>query len=265
MPAPNGPVVALGDSYTSGDLMPLSLTSQPLGCLRSAKSYAVQVAKALGAQRDFVDAACGGAGVKEMTSSQRTYLGTNPPQLNALASGDRLVMLTLGGDDLGFLNVLHACMKLSVTDPFGSPCERHYTSGGTDQLAARVAAEAAKMTAVLDAIRSRAPSARVLLVGYPDLFPSQGGCWPAVPIADGDIAYLRGIEMRLNGMLAEVAATAGVTFVNTYAATAGHDFCAGENVRDVEGMLPGSLTAPFHPNARGQTAMATAVLAALRA
>jgi lysophospholipase L1-like esterase len=261
----DGPVVALGDSYTAGEMMPLSLTSRPLGCLRSARSYAVQVAKTLGAQGDFVDAACGGAGVKEITMPQRTYVGTNPPQLSALAPDDRLVMLTLGGDDLGFLNVLNTCMKLSITDPFGSPCESHYTSGGTDQLAARVAAEAAKMPSVFDDIRSRAPKARVLLVGYPDLFPRQGGCWPAVPITDGDIAYLRGIEMRLNGMLAEVAAAAGVMFVDTYAATAGHDFCQDGTVRDVEGLLPGSLTAPFHPNTRGQAAMAAAVLTALRA
>jgi lysophospholipase L1-like esterase len=262
--APAGPVVALGDSYTAGEMMPLSFTSQPLGCLRSARSYAVQVAKALGAQGDFVDAACGGAGVEEMTMPQRTYVGTNPPQLSVLAPDDRLVMLTLGGDDLGFLNVLSTCMKLSITDPFGSPCESRYASGGTDQLAARVAAEAAKMTSVFDDIRSRAPRARVLLVGYPDLFPRQGGCWPAVPITDGDIAYLRGIEMQLNGMLAEVAAAAGVMFVVTYAATAGHDFCQDGTARDVEGLLPGSLTAPFHPNTRGQATMAAAVLTALR-
>ena len=30
--APAGPVVALGDSYTAGDILPLSLTSQPVGC-----------------------------------------------------------------------------------------------------------------------------------------------------------------------------------------------------------------------------------------
>jgi lysophospholipase L1-like esterase len=258
-------VVALGDSYTAGEMMPLSLTSQPPGCLRSSRSYAVQVAKALGGEHDFVDAACGGAGVKEMTRAQRTYLGTNPPQLSALAPGDQLVMLTLGGDDLGFLNVLNTCMERSITGPFGSPCKSRYTSGGTDQLAARVAAEAAKMTAVLDAIRSRAPRARVLLVGYPDLFPRQGGCWPAVPITNGDIAYLRGIEMQFNGMLAEVAAAAGATFVDTYAPTAGHDFCQDAPVREMEGLLPGSLTAPFHPNTRGQAAMAAAVLAALGA
>ncbi len=260
--APAGPVVALGDSYTAGDILPLSLTSRPIGCLRSAKSYAVQVARSLGAR--LVDAACGGAGVKEMTQAQQTYLGTNPPQLSALAPDDRLVMLTLGGDDMGFLHVLDTCMALSITDPFGSPCESHYTSGGTDQLAARVAAEAPKLTAVLGAIRTRAPGARVLLVGYPDMFPQQGGCWPVVPITDGDIAYLRGVEARINGMLARAAAAAGDTFVDTYTPTTGHDFCQDQDVRYVEGLIPGSLTAPFHTNTRGQADIAAAVLAALR-
>ena len=258
-------MVALGDSYTSGDLLPLSLAGQQPGCLRSPRAYAAQVAKALGAGRDFVDAACGGAGVKEMTSSQTTYLGTNPPQLSALRPDDRLVMLTLGGDDLGFLNVLHTCMELSITDLYGSPCESHYTSGGTDQLAARVTAETTKVAAVLGAIRALAPQALVLVVGYPDLFPRQGGCWPIVPITDGDIAYLRGIEMRLNGMLADIAAAAGATFVDTYTATSGHDFCQDIGVKDVEGLLPTSLSAPFHPNTRGQAAMAAAVLAVVRA
>jgi len=172
-------------------------------------------------------------------------------------------MLTLAGDDMGFMNVLNECMKLSFTDPWGSPCESHYTSGGTDQLAARVAAEAPRLTAVLQAIRTRAPSARVLLVGYPDMFPQQGGCWPGVPVTDGDIAYLRGIEGQINSMLAQAAAATGTTFVDTYTPTIGHDFCQSMDVRDVEGLIPGSLTVPFHPNARGQAAMAAAVLAAL--
>jgi lysophospholipase L1-like esterase len=261
--APAGPVVALGDSYTAGDILPLSLTSRPLGCWRSPGSYPYTVAKALGAP--LVDAACGSAGVQDMTQAQQTDIGTNPPQLSVLAPGDRLVMMTLGGDDMGVMDVLDTCMKLSVTDPFGSPCQSHYTSGGTDQLTARVSAETPELIAVLEAIRTRSPDARILLVGYPDLFPLQGGCWPAVPIADGDIAYLRGIEGQINDMLVQAAAAAGATFVDTYAPTIGHDFCQAADVRDVEGLIPSSLTAPFHPNARGQAAIAAAVLAALGA
>jgi lysophospholipase L1-like esterase len=259
-----GPVVALGDSYTAGDLMPLSLTSRPLGCLRASDGYAAQVAKALGASADFVNASCSGAGVKEMTQQERTYLGTNPPQLSALAPGDSVVMLTLGGDDMGFGHGLDTCMELSVTHPFGRPCQSHFTTGGSDQLAARVTAEGAKMVAVLDEIRARAPRARVLLVGYPDLFPQQGGCWPVVPITDADVGYLRGVETRLNAALAQAARAAGATFVDTYTPTIGHDFCQGPAVKDVEGLVPTSLAAPFHPNARGQAAIAALVLAALR-
>jgi lysophospholipase L1-like esterase len=260
--APSGPIVALGDSYTAGALLPLDSRAKPSGCLRSTKAYPVLVAHALGVP--LTDAACASAGVKEMTGPQRTYLGTNPAQLTALAPDDRLVLLTLGGDDTGFMNVLKECVKLSFTRPWGSPCEAHYAPGGNDQLAATVTAEAPKMAKVLAAIGARAPRARIVVVGYPDLFPRTGGCWPAVPITNGDVAYLRGIEVKVNAMLAVAAKATGATFVNTYTPTTGHDFCTRESVRDVEGLLPGSLALPFHPNARGQQAMAKTVLAAIK-
>jgi lysophospholipase L1-like esterase len=258
---PAGPVVALGDSYTAGALLPLDVAAAPLGCLRSSDAYPVLVATALKAP--LTDVACTNAGVNEMTEAQKTYQGTNPPQLSALRADDALVLLTLGGDDMGFMNVLQTCMKLSFTDPWGSPCRAHYTSGGTDQLAARVRAEAPRVVAVLRAIAADAPHARIVLVGYPDLFPLSGGCWPAVPLTDGDISYLRGIETQINAMLAADAKAAGATYVNTFTATAGHGFCAAESARYVEGLIPGSAALPFHPNTRGQAAIATAVLKAL--
>jgi lysophospholipase L1-like esterase len=261
-PALSGPMVALGDSYTAGALLPSNLTARPLGCLRSTKAYPVLVAAALGAS--LTNAACASAGVGDMTAAQKTDIGTNPAQLNALAPDDSLVVLTLGGDDLGFTNVLDECMELSFTDPWGSPCQAHYASGGTDQLAALVKAEAPRMAAVLSQIADRAPQARIVVVGYPDMFPLSGGCWPAVPITAGDIGYLRGIELRLNAMLAADAKAAGATFVGTYTPTMGHDFCQRERIRDVEGLLPGSWALPFHPNSRGQAAIAAAVLSALQ-
>jgi lysophospholipase L1-like esterase len=260
VPALSGPVVALGDSYTAGALLPTAPRATPLGCLRSTKAYPVLVAAALGAS--LTDVACASAGVQDMTAAQPTNLGTNPPQLNALAPDDSLVLLTLGGDDMGFMNVLDKCMELSFTDPWGSPCQAYYTKGGTDQLAAAVRAEAPRMAAVLADIAARAPAARIVLVGYPDLFPLSGGCWPAVPITNGDITYLRGIELKLNAMLAADTRAADATFVNTFTPTIGHDFCQPERIRDVEGLLPGSWALPFHPNTRGQKAIATAVLAA---
>jgi lysophospholipase L1-like esterase len=257
-----GPIVALGDSYTAGALLPIELSAKPIGCLRSRLAYPARVAAALGAP--LTDAACSSAGIKNMTTAQSTALGSNPPQLDALAPDDGLVLMTLGGDDLGFSSVLEECMKLSFTNPWGSPCQAHYTTGGTDQLAAKIKAEAPKMAAVLTEITARAPQARIAVVGYPDLFPLSGGCWPLVPITGGDISYLRGLEVKLNAMLAAAAKSARAAFVNTYTPTIGHDFCRPESVRDVEGLIPGSLALPFHPNARGQAAIGTAVLASLR-
>jgi lysophospholipase L1-like esterase len=222
----------------------------------------VLVADALHGQ--LTSAACESAGVYMMTSPQQTRAGTNPAQFDALRASDKLVLLTLGGDDLGFTSVLQECIQLSAI-PLGSPCQAHFAApGGSDQLSARVTAEGPKLAMVLAGIRQRAPRARVVLVGYPDAFPQSSGCWPAVPFTNGDVTYLRGIEVKINAMQAADARAAGDTFVDAYTATTGHDFCQPESNRDVEGLVPGSLALPFHPNARGQQAMAAAVLKALR-
>lgn len=201
-----------------------------------------------------------------MTSPQSVLLGTNAPQFSRLAADDSVVTLTIGGDDIGFLGILETCAKLSLTDLFGNPCQRHYTTGGTDQLAAAINATASKVAAVLTGIHDAAPSARVLVVGYPDILPATGhGCWPLAPFAFGDVPYLRGIEVDLNQMLARTAAANDAVFVNTYQATIGHDACTAPGVRDVEGLIPASLAYPFHPNRRGEQVMADQVVAALTA
>lgn len=253
-----GPVVALGDSYTAGLLLPLDVTAKPPGCYRSTANYAARVAKALRALA-FTDAACGSAGVADLTRPQKTATGVNPPQLDALGPDDSLVMLTLGGDDFGFTRVLDACMGLSFRDPDGSPCQSRYQA----RLPGQIAAEKPKMTAALSAIHRKAPRARVLLLGYPDLFPQRDGCWPAVPFTTGDVAFLRSSEVMLNTMLADAATATGTTYVDTYGATIGHDMCQDSKVKDVEGLIPTSTAWSFHPNARGQAVMAARVLATL--
>jgi lysophospholipase L1-like esterase len=260
-PAPftaTGPVVALGDSYTAGQLLPLDTTAKPPGCFRSTANYATTVAKALHAP-GFTDAACESAGAADMTTPEKTGNGVNPPQLDALTPDDSLVMLTLSGDDLGFTHVLNDCMLLSFRNPFGRPCQARYQG----QLPGLIAGERPKMIAALSAIHGKAPHARVLLLGYPDLFPQHGGCWPIVPFTTGDVAFLRSAEVNLNAMLASAAAATGTTYVDTYNATIGHDICQKPKVKDVEGLIPTSMAYSFHPNTHGQAAMADRVLAAL--
>jgi len=123
---------------------------------------------------------------------------------------------------------------------------------------------APKVAADLQGIHAGAPDARVLLVGYPVILPNSGdGCWPVVPIAYGDVPYLRGVEKALNSMLATVAAANHATFVDTYTASIGHDVCQAPGTKWVEGLVPTSPAAPFHPNRLGEQGMALRVLAAL--
>jgi lysophospholipase L1-like esterase len=253
--------VALGDSYTAGPLIP-SQTGRPAGCLRSNHNYPSLVAAALGTA-SFTDVSCSGAATPDMTSPQQVGTGSNPPQLNALSAGTSLVTLQIGGNDINFIDIVINCTTLSFTNPFGSPCKNHYTSGGTDQLRRAISQTAPKVAAVLAAIHRRAPRARVLLVGYPDILPNSGnGCWPLVPIAFGDVPYLRGIEGALNQMLATQAAAHGATYVNTYTRSIGHDVCQRPGTEWIEGLVPTSPAAPFHPNARGEQGMARDVVAA---
>jgi lysophospholipase L1-like esterase len=259
----SGPFVALGDSFAAGNLIPGSPVGTPAGCLRSSHDYGADAAAQLG-MTGYVDATCTGAATANMTQAESVLLGTNPPQFDALAAGDSVVTLTIGGNDIAFLGILETCAKLSLTNVFGHPCQRHYTAGGTDQILAAIDAAAPKVAAVLHGIEMRAPDARVLLVGYPDILPVTGhGCWPLVPFSFGDVPYLRGIEVDLNQMLARTAAANGATFVDTYQATIGHDACTGPGTKDVEGLLPTSPAYPFHPNQRGELVMAGQVVAAL--
>lgn len=262
--ANTGPAyVALGDSYTAGPLIP-DQTGSPVGCLRSTHSYPWLVAAAIGAA-SFRDASCQGATTADMTGSQTVPFGTNAPQLDALSAGTAVVTLGIGGNDIGFSSIVIHCTTLSLTDPFGAPCEQHYTSGGTDQLRQAIDKTAPKVAAVLAAIHQRAPHARVFLVGYPDILPNSGdGCWPLVPIAFGDVPYLRGIEQYMNQMLATEAAANGAMYVNTYTGSIGHDFCQLPGTTWVEGLVPTSPAEPMHPNALGEKALAAQVVAAIR-
>jgi lysophospholipase L1-like esterase len=252
--------VALGDSYASGPLIP-NQTGTPAGCTRSDHDYPSDLSRSLGIPT-LVDVSCGGATTDDMTQSQSVTLGTNPPQFDALTPDTDLVTITIGGNDIGFTSILETCATRSLTDPFGNPCQRYYTSGGGDRLAAAISATAPKVAAVLAGIRQLAPHARVVVVSYLRILPPTGGCWPIMPIAFGDVPYLDGVEAELNTMLGQQAANAGDTFVNPGPIT-GHDVCQPETTKWVEGVVPTAPAFPVHPNAAGMAAVATLVGAAL--
>ena len=252
--------VGLGDSFAAGPLIP-NQTLNPLGCLRSTNNFARRAAAI--ANQPLVDVSCSGARTDHMTQSQSTDAGTNPPQFNALTTTTRIVSLQIGGNDIGFSEILQNC---STVNPFGRPCQNRYVRNGVDELRARIAATALKLRTVLSTIRTRSPVARIVVVNYAAIVPHSGfGCWPQVPLAFSDVPYVRGIHLELNAMIAaETGRVANARVVNTYGPSEGRDACRGSGTRWVEPLVPGNAAAPFHPNARGMEGIAPVVAAASR-
>jgi lysophospholipase L1-like esterase len=256
----SGAYVALGDSYTSGPGIPGQVPGSLL-CFRSDHNYPSLLARAIN-PASFTDVSCAGAVTASMTSPQ----GLAAPQFNALGPDDRLVTVGIGGNDVGFASIAVTCIALALLDPSGAPCRAHYTSAGTDQIAAAIAQTAPKIAAVLRGIHQRAPRARVLLVGYPDIVPdSASDCAPGVndPLAAGDIPWINGEEKALNRMLAAQATANGATYVNTYRSSIGHDACQVPGTRWVEGIVNVQNAFPIHPNALGMRNDARQILAVL--
>lgn len=255
-----GSYVALGDSYTAGPLIPTQL-DDPIGCLRSDHNYPHLVAAALRVPA-FRDASCAGAGTEDMSSPQDLGSGPdNPPQLDRLDAQTQVVTLGVGGNDIGFSEIVTTC---ATADRSGTPCQDEYVDGDDDEISNRIADTAPKVDDVLGSIDDRSPDARVFVVNYISILPETGaGCWPQMPFADADVPYLRTKQHELNDMLAEQAAANDATLVDAFAASIGHDACQAAGVRWVEPAIGGSGAPPVHPNGLGQECVSVVVLAAV--
>ncbi|GAB2843786.1 SGNH/GDSL hydrolase family protein [Actinocorallia aurea] len=254
--APVQEYVALGDSYASGPGIPTQVAPE---CERSDHNYAHQLAASLD-PAVFTDATCGGATTAALTSSQKEGV---PPQLDALTTSTDLVTLTIGGNDVGFIDVFTTCALLTFGEWWGNPCQRWHSPGGVDAIDQKIAALAPKLDQAVQQIRTRSPHARIVLTGYLRIVPDSGGCWPALPFAAGDVPWLAAKQKALNTMITQRAEANGAIGVDPYAASTGHDACKGPAVRWTEPSLGGS--SPAHPNTAGMAAMADLIEAALSA
>ncbi|HEY1285438.1 MAG TPA: SGNH/GDSL hydrolase family protein [Solirubrobacterales bacterium] len=249
--------VALGDSYSaaSGVLPPDFLA--PPECLRSSRNYPHDIAAATGAR--LKDVTCGAAETSDFFESQ--YPGV-PPQLNALGGDTQLATMTIGGNDGGvFIDTIIDCGSAGVlTLGHGSPCRDRYGSSFEETI--RNSTYPALLRA-LTAVRTRAPSASVAILGYPWIMPASGGCFDKMPIAEGDVPYVRGIQATLNDAVRRAAAATGSTYVDMSQVSNGHDACKPIGVRWIEPVLQGTNPVVVHPNALGEARMAAQAIGVL--
>jgi len=261
--------VALGDSFTAGPIVLPQDEATP-GCLRSTANYPHLIAPDLSPPA-FRDVSCSGAQTKDMFAPQEVDPDPdNPAQLDTLDASTTIVTLGIGGNDIGFTEIAKKCVELFAQQKEGSPCRDFYNSGGVDQIGGRIAQLAPKLAAVLDEIDARSPRAKVFVVGYPAILPETTTdfelCQPTLPVAKGDVPYLRDdVEKRLNATIQYVAASHGEVYVDTYGPSIGHDACKPPTVRWVEPVVPMLDAAPVHPNRLGMEASARAVRSAMQA
>ena len=141
--------VALGDSYSSG-VGTRTYLNDGTSCQRSVYAYPSLIAAARGYALNF--RACSGAKVSDVTSTQ----------LSALSASTSYVTISVGGNDAGFTSVLTTCAQpawLSDCNGAIAKARTYITNTLPGSLATLYAA-----------IRSHAPNATVVVVGYPRLF-----------------------------------------------------------------------------------------------
>jgi lysophospholipase L1-like esterase len=258
--------VALGDSYTSGPLIP-NQHGDPIDCGRSDHNYPSFAANAI-KPASFTDVSCGSAETQHMASPQTGLPagGTNPPQFDALKASTTLVSVGIGGNDAGLVSVGEKCGELDATSPTGQKCKDYYTVNGRDTVDDRIQAAAPKVAAVLEGIHARSPAARVLIVGYPDVTARNGAsCWPVVPLSPADMAYVDSLLVRINAMIAAQAAAHDTEYVDTYNDSIGHDVCKTPPNKWFEALVPTAPAYPLHPNVMGEESMGRSLLKVYRA
>lgn len=249
--------VALGDSYSAASGVLPPDPSAPLLCLRSTRNYPHVLAATTGA--DLTDVTCGAAETRHFTSAQ--YPGV-APQVDALAADTDLVTMTIGGNDSGvFISAILACGAAGIlTLGQGSPCKNLYGSKFEDTI--RNTTYPALVTA-LKAVRAKAPGAEVGILGYPWILPATGGCFDKMPVAKGDVPYLRSLQTTLNDAVRRAADATGATYVDMNAVSDGHDACQPLGTRWIEPVLQTTNPVVVHPNALGEAKMAAQAISVL--
>ncbi len=219
--------VALGDSFSSG----VGAGSyDPAGgsCKRSTVAYPV-LWKNAHSPASFAFTACSGAVTTDVIDDQ----------LGPLDPATDLVSITIGGNDAGFAKVMTTCVLRGESACVSAVSQAKVYIENTLP---------GQLDAVYEAVRGRAPSAHVVVLGYPHMYKINGTC--VVGLGEAARSAVNGAADELDGVIAKRAANHGFTFGDVRPTFSGHEICTADRWLH-------SVTWPveesYHPTVRGQS------------
>ncbi|MEU6094584.1 SGNH/GDSL hydrolase family protein [Streptomyces sp. NPDC047079] len=222
-----GGYVALGDSYSSG-VGAGSYISSSGSCNRSTKAYPY-LWQAAHAPASFSFLACSGAKTTDVLNNQ---LGT-------LNSATSLVSISIGGNDAGFSDVMTTCVLQSDSACLSriATAEAYVDSTLPGQL-----------DTVYSTIRAKAPSAHVVVLGYPRFYKLGTTC---LGLSETKRSAINGAADHIDAAIAKRAADHGFTFGDVRTTFSGHEICSGDSwLHSVDWLNIGQS---YHPTAAGQS------------
>jgi lysophospholipase L1-like esterase len=222
-----GPYVALGDSYSSG-VGTRNYYADSGNCYRSPQAYPVLVAQRIGAPLTF--AACSGARVPDVMN-----------QLGGLNASTAFVTVSVGGNDAGFADVITRCAL-----PWPWTCTNEINNANNYIRNTLPGA----LNNLYSTIRTRAPNAKVVVVGYPRLFNGEQ-CNIAARISPAEQTSLNATADLLASTISGRAGAHGFGFADVRGPFTGHAVC--DDVEWLNG-LSNPVLESYHPNAAGQSA-----------
>jgi hypothetical protein len=216
---------ALGDSYSSG----VGTGSYTLdsGCKRSVYAYPYLWAQRHpGTSLSFV--ACSGAKTSDVLATQ----------LQSLSAATSLVTMTIGGNDIGFSNLIYQCTLSDCSAALDA------TRAGLD------ATLDMPLDNVFNAVKAHAPNAKIVVLGYPEVFTGTS-CLAALGITATEQAKANALALALDNVIATRAGVDGVTYESAIPAFMGHPVCSASPWLNGLNLL--STTESYHPNRNGQS------------
>lgn len=226
--------VALGDSVAAGTGSRPQIADGDPGCRQSQAGYPYRYFQAkIGRVQSFDLNACWGADTGDLLTRQGA----------GLDNGTTLVSVTVGAEDIGFWQLAHACAPGSSTDCTGFALRSRELMTSLP----------GKLAEAYYRIRLAAPSARVVVAGYPVMFNATKpfGChsW------DQDrLLLLNRTVAELNSVIkTEVGKRPGFVFLAVDDVFTGHRVCdrpADQWIWPFDSRPPAESDA-FHPNELG--------------